>query len=372
MLEVVTDRSAPSQLRALAVSVATGLGADTAVIESTMSDPDAIVRLAAAAAIARSEGGPAERARSLCMAALLDQDAEIVEAGLTAVARTPNHSFTDALLVLAGHTIAPPALPEALAVHVRYANVDAARLLDLAARNPLAAARVVDALGQSRDESLYPLLMELLLSDHRDLAVAASRSVVAAGTPVAPALAAEPTASDTARAVRAAAAAKALARWGSADHLVRALDDEIGECARRVLDVLGLAHGTAWLERAVGQLESSIEGERGLAIETLEVELAHRTSGFALALLDRTLDARQRRDRLASTSDAPNRSPEEWLAELLDDPSGFWQDPWLLVWALHTTAKLPEQAAERSRQFRNNSDPVLAETARWLMNPVKA
>jgi hypothetical protein len=372
VLEVVRDGSAPSQLRALAVSVATGLGADTAVIESTMSDPDVNVRLAAAAATAQSEGGPAEHARSLCMAALLDQDAAIVEAGLTAVARAPHHSFTDALLVLAGHTNPPPALPEALAVHVRYANMDAARLLDLGASNPQAAARVIDALGQSRDESLYPLLTELLLSDHRDIAVTACRSVVEAGTPVAAATAADLTASETARAVRAAAAAKALARWGSAEHLVRALDDEIRECARRVLDVLGLAHGTAWLERAVGQLESSVDGERGLAIETLEVELAHRTSGFALALLDPTLDATQRRDRLARTSDAQNRSPEEWLAEFLDDPSGFWQDRWLLVCALHATAKLPEQAAERARQHRNSPDPVASETARWLLNPAKA
>ena len=189
---------------------------------------------------------------------------------------------------------------------------------------------------------------------------------------MAAATAAALTASETVRAVHAAAAANALDRWGSAEHLVRALDDEIRECARRALGVLGLAHGTAWLERALGQLESSVEGERGLAIETLEVELAHRTSGFALALLDPPVDTRQRRDRLASTSDAPNRSPEEWLAEFLDDPSGFWQDRWLLVCALHATAKLPEQAAERARQHRNSPDPVVSETARWLLNPVQS
>jgi hypothetical protein len=42
------------------------------------------------------------------------------------------------------------------------------------------------------------------------------------------------------------------------------------------------------------------------------------------------------------------------------------------VCAPHATAKLPEQSAERSGQYRISPDPVVSETARWLLNPVKA
>ncbi len=54
VLAVLDDRVVPSQLRALSVAVATDLGADAAALTSTLSDPDPVVRLAAAAAVAQA------------------------------------------------------------------------------------------------------------------------------------------------------------------------------------------------------------------------------------------------------------------------------------------------------------------------------
>ncbi len=148
-----------------------------------------------------------------------------------------------------------------------------------------------------------------------------------------------------------------------------ALDDETDDCARRVRVTLGMAHGGLWLERAIGQLGSSVDGERALAIETLEVELGHRTLGLALALVDPTLDVRERRDALAGHHISAESDPTRWLVEFLDDPADFWQDPWLVACALHAVPELmPAQVVERGHEHQNDPDPVVAETARWLLN----
>ncbi len=369
LLTVVVDRETPGQVRALAVRVATHLGADTDAFEPAITDPDLTVRLAAAAAVAQSDSALAQRARTVCVEALLAPDDATVEAGLAEVASAPHPVYADAVLTIARQPAPPKGCAEALAAHVRFLQFDRVTLLALAAENPTSAARLVEALGRSRDESAYPLLAQLVVDPDRELAAVAARALAGSGLRLDAATVAELTAAETQRATRAAAAAQVFADQGCAEHLVRALDDEVADSAWRVRNALGLAHGTTWLDRALGQLGTAVDGDRALAIETLEVDLGHRTAGHAVALLDPTVDARRRRQLLASRDDAPVADAEGWLTEFLDDPAALWQDRWLKVCALHATATvLPDQAAELGRQHHDDPDPIVAQTARWLLD----
>ncbi|MET0741442.1 MAG: hypothetical protein ABWZ26_07845 [Candidatus Nanopelagicales bacterium] len=368
LLGVVVDGETPGQVRALAVRVATSLGADADAFGSALADPNVAVRVAAAAAVAQSDSDLAQRARSVCVEALLAPDDATVEAGLVDVAYSPHPAYADAVFAIARRPSPPKGWAEALAAHVRFLQLDRVTLLDLAAENPTSADRLVEAMGRSRDESACALLAGLCVDGDHELAEAASRALAGSGFRMGAATVAQLAALEVARATRAAAAAQAFADQDGAEHLVRALDDEIADSSWRVQNALGLAHGTDWLEHALGQLGSSVDGERALAIETLEVDLGHRTAGYTLDLLDPNVDASQRRQRLASRDDAPVADPEDWLTEFLDDPAEFWQEGWLMVCALHATAViLPDQGAGRGRQHRDDPDPVVAQTALWLL-----
>ncbi len=368
VLDVVDDRAVPPSLRALSVRVAAELGADAHDLMASLSDPDPRVRFAAAAAAALSLDGAGQGARNLCVEALIGQDTAALDAALAAVARAPQPEYAEAILVLARQPTAPDGLADALAAHVRYLSLDLRTLLALAADSPQAAGRTVDALGQNRHDSSFALLVELALAGNRDLAAAAGRALAASGFSLDATAAKELTAAETARAIRAATGAQALADLGTAEHLVSALDDAIADCAQRVRVTLGMAFGTVWLERAIDQLGSPVDGERGLAIETLEVELGHQRLPVVLALFDPTLDVQQRRERLAHIHTTTASDANRWLTEILDDPADFWQDPWLLACALHATPQLePAQAVERGRQHQNHPDPVVSETALWLL-----
>jgi len=117
----------------------------------------------------------------------------------------------------------------------------------------------------------------------------------------------------------------------------------------------------------VAQLASSADGDRALAVETLELELGRRTTARLLELVDPDLDDDGRRALLATAIPSDGRAAESWLNELLDDPHTYWQDDWQRACALYAASELaPERAAAAALAWQDAADPVLAETAQWL------
>jgi hypothetical protein len=177
-----------------------------------------------------------------------------------------------------------------------------------------------------------------------DASYVAGDAIAASGHALEPDLAERLVVLESSRAVRAAAAGQAVAGTGRAEHVRRALDDEIRACARQARCLVGAAFGNQWLTRAVAQLASSADEDRALAVETLELELGRRTAARLLELVDPDVDDDARRALLAASAPADRRDAEPWLNELLDDPHTHWQDDWLRACAL---CRVRTRAGER-------------------------
>jgi hypothetical protein len=259
------------------------------------------------------------------------------------------------------------AVGAAVAAHVGLPDCDAAALQRLAATDAQTATRAVKALGLRPDGGSLGVLTELLSGPDRRLARAAGPAIAARGHALGRDLAERLLASESSRAARAAAASQAVVGAGRAEHLRRALDDEIRACALHARCLVGAAFGNQWLTRAVAQLASAADGDRALAVETLELELGRRTAARLLDLVDPDVDDDGRRALLVAAAPAGGRAAGPWLNELLDDPDAYWQDDWLRACALYAASELaPESAASAALTWQDAADPVLAETARWL------
>ncbi|WP_028660391.1 hypothetical protein [Nocardioides insulae] len=145
-----------------------------------------------------------------------------------------------------------------------------------------------------------------------------------------------------------------------------ALRDEIDACAQRVTESLARAHGREPMVRAVAALASTVEHDRGIALEMIEVTCG-RSARMVVALVDPTLDEDERRTRLGDP--APRRPDDlsDQIRELVADPEGWWAEPWLRVCALYAApVVLRDAAAEIAGAWVDDPDPAVAETARWV------
>jgi hypothetical protein len=344
------------------------LDSDLSALAVVLDGADPELRLTAAMLLARSDGPLAGRGRALCSAALESTDASVAAAALSAVTQGPDASYVAALMTLAArHAGSRSAIGAAVAAHGGLPGCDAAALQRLAVTREQTATRAIEALGLRRDDASLGVLTQLLSGPDRRLARAAGHAIAARGHALEPDLAERLMALESSRAARAAAAAQAIADTGRAEHLCRALDDEIRACARQARRLVGAAFGNQWLTRTVAQLASSADGDRALAVETLELELGRKTAARLLELVDPDVDGDGRRALLAAAIPADGRAAEPWLNELLDDPHAYWQDTWLRACALYAASELaPESAAAAALTWQDAADPVLAETARWL------
>jgi hypothetical protein len=60
--------------------------------------------------------------------------------------------------------------------------------------------------------------------------------------------------------------------------------------------------------------------------------------------------------------------PTDWLRELVLDETDYWHEPWLRACALHAApTALPQEARDLALRFTDDADPVVAETARWVV-----
>ena len=368
LVQITRDEALPADLRVSAVRAIAALGSDLSALAVLLDDADPELRLTAAILLTRRDGPLADRGRALCNAALESTDAVVVDAALSAVTQGPDASYVAALMTLAARrTGSRSAIGAAVAAHVGLPGCDAAALQRLAVTEEQTATRAIQALGLRRDGASLGVLTELLSGPDRRLARAAGHAIAARGHALEPDLAERLVALESSRAARAAAAGQAVAGTGRAEHLRRALDDEIRACAQQARCLVGAAFGNQWLTRAVAQLASSADGDRALAVETLELELGRRTAARLLELVDPDMDDDGRRALLAAAAPSVGRAAGPWLNELLDDPHTYWQDDWLRACALYAASELaPESAAAAALTCQDAADPVLAETARWL------
>jgi len=137
---------------------------------------------------------------------------------------------------------------------------------------------------------------------------------------------------DGAHAARVIAVGRAL-DLDPGDPLERALDDELDLLRARALSILIIRHGDVARRAVRSFADRGDDGrQRALAIETLEV-IAGRDDMLALTLVRPDLDDAARLRALGGLDS--DRSPEEVVDDLIDDPDGEWRSEWVAACAAH-------------------------------------
>ena len=120
--------------------------------------------------------------------------------------------------------------------------------------------------------------------------------------------------------------------------LRRALDDEIDLARALVIGVLALRYGSR-VRDAVRVVECAEGQRRALGVEALDVLLSREEAAVAVPLVTRSLAP----GALAGTSrgvEVPERSQDEWLADLAEDPEDVWRTPWLAHCAVAAASRV--------------------------------
>lgn len=341
-------------------------------LQPLRDDPDERVRTAVDITLAGTAGS-AERAQATrrWADALAGEDPEQVPGALVAAGALPDPAFTPGLVALARSPWPPSELPDALSANAGSlaGEVDAALrgTLDLPGR---AVRRLVAALGESRSPMARAVLVGHLGHPEPELAdVVLDALVVGGPVPVEQQEAVRAALSAEAeRLSRVLAALEVLEGQPGAEHVVRGLADEVARARQRSIGLLCLAHEPTAIVRTVGQLGSG-GGDRGLALESLEVTVGRGSFAQVLALVDPTLAAGERRTR--PSAEAQAQVPDEaelLLVEIIEDPLERWGERWLRACALHALASVsPGRARLEARRFIKAPDPVTAETAAWVL-----
>ena len=295
----------PASRRAAAAAFAWrgAVEVDRALLASLLGDPDLTVRAAALDAVAPDDAIDSEIVHLVVAAVRVARIAGRATAALGRLGETAVAPL--GAEVARGDVPRPASLVRAAAAMtpdhgiwiVQPALDDRDRVVVLAALDSLDAARCGELLEQG---VLEPLLLDA-----------------------------------TALAERAYAARAALADYDAS--LVRALDDEIDLARRLVIAVLALRHGEG-IRAAVRVVDCEEGQRRALAIEALDVALSRREAAIALPLVSRDLTPRERAADSRRTG-WPAHQPEEWIADIAEDPEGVWRSPWLTACALDATER---------------------------------
>jgi hypothetical protein len=321
----------PAAVRATAVRASLVMGDVTARTEvgHLLDDPEPGVRAAAACALVDAPGAWGIRAREVWDALMADDLGDGVESALRAAATSPSPYFVPALIEAASRVEHASGLAQALAAH-------ADRL------GPVLGTMLLDRRGSRR-------VRERLV-----------RALTAAGGEAAPVDLDLATAlrEQRTRAARARASLSHLDGSPRLDPLRHALGDELADVRTETTALLELATGHRGLTRAVRALGSADPTERALAHEALEVTAGATWGPTVLALLGADDDHSQ----------VPGAPVTDWLADLIDDPEGLWQEPWLRVCALYAAPDIDGgRAPELAERWVGDPDPAVSETARWVL-----
>ena len=138
-----------------------------------------------------------------------------------------------------------------------------------------------------------------------------------------------------AHAARTLAARAALA--ASDLPLRRALEDERDLARRLVIAVLALRHGDR-VRDAVRVVDGAEGQRRALGVEALDVLISREEATIALPLVRTDLTPEEQAAALRHVVPA-ERGPEEWIADMAEDPEGVWRSSWLALCARHASGR---------------------------------
>ena len=124
--------------------------------------------------------------------------------------------------------------------------------------------------------------------------------------------------------------------------LRRALEDESDLARRLVIAVLALRHG-ARVREAIRVVDRAEGQRRALGVEALDVLISREEAAVALPLVRRDLTPDEQAAALPHVGPSA-RGPDDWIAEMAEDPEGIWRSPWLALCARHVVG-----AAKRGR-----------------------
>ena len=115
--------------------------------------------------------------------------------------------------------------------------------------------------------------------------------------------------------------------------LRRALEDESDLARQLVIAVLALRHGTR-VRNAVRVADRADGQRRALGVEALDVLMSREEAAIALPLVRRDLTPDEQAAALQHVGPSA-RGPDEWIADIAEDPEGVWRSPWLALCARH-------------------------------------
>jgi HEAT repeat protein len=322
----------PSAVRASAAraTLVSDVSTRADVTRRLLDDPDPGVQATVSAACVDEPGHLGERSREVWSELVCHDDPDVSGHALRAAASTPSPFFVPHLIEAAARPGHEGAVSHALAAHAEHLG-------------PAVRTVLVDRDGGRRVRERVVRAM-----------TAAHGRVEPVAFDVAPVLE-----DQRVRAARARAALSHLDESPPLAPLRRALLDDLGALADETIALLSLATGQRGLARAVRALHSDDATERALAHETLEVTVGHQHAAWVIDLVQG--NGLHQVDQPEQVSD--------WLADLVQDPDEFWQEPWLRVCALYAAPTvLGDAAAPLATPWVDDPDPMVAETARWVVD----
>lgn len=342
-------------------------------VHEMLTDHDPDVATMAAAALVRLGGDHRpwrETGRTAWLIALADDDAAVVGRALRAATALPHRFFVPYLVGLASSAATSGAVLDALGAHADHLATHVQGLLSDPDVPRRTRERLVRFLGNAGTPEARDLLVAHLDDDDPAIVEAAAHCLVRVGhRETAERLDLGPRVlALVERAERCLQVLLLLAQRPGNEPLRIALHDELMTAARRAEVLLDLVHDARAIGSAVGALGSSSSRSRNSALEMLEVTVGRALAPTVVGVLDPLLGDAARHAALEGRVTVPHRDLAGWLRDLVVDPAGAWDDPWLRACALYAAAEnLPAlQARDLATPYLHDTEPDVRETARWI------
>lgn len=415
VVRALDDDDPAVELVALEAVARAGLGDMAEVREALrglLDHGSPVVRVVASAALVGEPGAEGETARGEWSAAVQSGDESMVAAALVGASSHPGPFFVPALVDLAGSAHPPVELVGALSRHGEQLQPVLEHLWPQTPEDAESSRRrdlVIRAVARSQDRKGRAWLLGRLADDRvtrEDVGRIVDALAHHGGRPVPASVPASAVAAPIERQIARVAAVLEVLRQlelagvGPSDRdereqphhpdgpdqtdvpdlaievLTEALRDELvagQECVEQLMGLVAAPKGTGWVVVALG---SGDESRRGTAIELVEIAFGRSLGEAVVVAIDPTLTDAARLERLVHLHRSPAAPGETrgwdgqppWLVDLVRDPAGEWDDPWLRACALRTVPRLaPDSAAELAGDLAGTADPVVRETAEWVL-----
>jgi hypothetical protein len=332
-LRQASDHADPEvRVRAL-VQLAAGGDATAAVAAAALArdlahSTDPADRRAAATAL--GSRAPATADQSIFIALLGDGDPTVRGAALDAVA--PEDAVDPEVIACVVAAVEDPHTAGSATAALRRLGDSAVPLLAATLARAGAPRRrpLIRAAATAATEHGLAVIAPALHDPDRVVVLTALDALDAAGRDVVPPGFLDDVFQDAAAHAARALTARTVLAAGNGP-LRRALDDEIDLARSLVIAVLALRHGDR-VRDAVRVVDRADGQRRALAVEALDVILSREESAIALPLVRRDLTPEEQASAFQRFAPSP-RGPEEWIADMADDPDGVWRSSWLAACA---------------------------------------